>query len=281
MANGDFIWDAIEEEQDVFGINELDEELLEEEQISQDTTKKKSKVKKVKNKKPKKAPKVKRDSKWKKYALIIVLILTFISIFFLPLYKVDKVVMNQTYFVTQEQVEESIGVTSGGNYGFRDLHNENISGKIDDLVSDITTNYDQKTKTLYVEVEEIKPLASAPDGNFYYLNGGEIKTTKSFYYTVPKLIGFDKEMQQKLVEAISKLDYKIIKEIAAIEYVPDETIPDLVAMQMMDGNIVYITISEIPYKMPYYLQMSQIIDEKAVKKPGVIHLERGNYYEPI
>lgn len=281
MANGDFIWDAVDDDQDVFGINELDEEVLEEERAFDEITKpKKKKDNKVKKKKNK-TPKVKRNTKWKKYALIIVLLLTFISIFFLPLYKVDKVVMNQTYFVTQEQVEESIGVTGGGNYGFRDLHNENINGKIDDLVSDITTNYDQKTKTLYVDVEEIKPLASTPDGNFYYLNGEEVKTTKSFYYTVPKLIGFDEEMQEKLVNAISKLDYKIIKEIAAIEYVPDETIPDLVAMQMMDGNIVYITISEIPNKMPYYLQMSQIIDEKAVDKPGIIHLERGNYYEPI
>lgn len=273
MANSDFIWDAVEEETEAFGINELEDSLIDEDIYNEiiDSKKKKKFGRK----------KTKKNTKWKKRALALVILLTFISLFFLPLYSIDKVVINQTYFVTSQQIEESIGITAGKNYGFRDLHNENISGEIDELVSDITTDYDQKTKTLNVVVTEIKPLASAVDGTFYYLDGEEVKTTKSFYYTVPKLIGFEKEMQEKLVNALAKLDYKIIKEIAAIEYVADETIPDLVAMQMMDGNVVYITISEIPHKMPYYLQMSQIIDEKAVDKPGIIHLERGNYYEPI
>jgi cell division septal protein FtsQ len=52
-------------------------------------------------------------------------------------------------------------------------------------------------------------------------------------------------------------------------------------MEMKDGNFVQINISQISDKMPYYLQMQEIIEVKKDGKDGVIYLDIGDYYEPI
>lgn len=259
-----FIWDDSEEVKEEKSVEKPVEELINFEELK---------------KKPKKKKKAKQ--KWKKRLVFIIFILILVLLLFMPILNVSEIKISQTYFVTQKEIENSIGITKGESYSFWQLKNDSISDDISELVSDIKVSYDFKTATLYIDVEEIKPLAIDQDGTFYYSANGEILTTNQFYYSVPKLIGFNEEMTKQLVAALNTLDYKIIKEIVGIEYVEDEILPDLVMMQMMDGNIVYITISEIENKMPYYLQISQIIDQEASKKPGIIHLERGNYYEPI
>lgn len=212
--------------------------------------------------------------------VLIVLLVLMISMFFMPLFPVDEVSINETSFITKKELLTKINIKEGERYSLftmSKLRHELAS----DTVSAKSSSYSFKRKTLSVKLNEIKPLCVNEDGLMYYSYKDEIDSAKDLDYDVPKVSGFNDKQEDRLVRQLSKLNYNIIKEISVIEYAEDKTRSDLVYMQMKDGNYVDININQIGEKMQYYLQMQKIIDEKKKGQDGVIHLSIGDYYEPL
>ena len=98
-----------------------------------------------------------------------------------------------------------------------------------------------------------------------------------FSETGKKLIINDFEKEDEIIELIGSLKYEIIKEMVLIHNTGEN---DLLFIEMKDGNYVKIYMSQFEQKMPYYLQIKQIIKSQSKKSKGILHLDRGDYYEP-
>ncbi len=270
MNNEDlsFIWDDEEEENKKaepittkYVISEVEEEEIEyysdepEEEIEQ----KSSKVLRV---------------------ILIIAIMMVVSLYFIPIFKVESVRSNETSFITKEKLLKSLDIKEGEHYSLYKMNK--LKNNLDsESVSASRSHYEFKTKSLVVEVNEIKPLAQNNAGELYYEQEDAIKVTRDMSYYVPIVNGFNETEEKEIINELKKLDYNIIKEMTIIVSAEIEERPDLVYIQMKDGNYVEIGINQINDKMKYYMQMQKIIREKRGNETGILHLNIGDYYEPI
>lgn len=212
------------------------------------------------------------------FAGLIVILL--VALIFMPLIKVNTIHYNPTYFISKDIVVENNIVQEQEKISIWDMfYMEARLRKKTGLSLDAHFNW--KTGELSININEKIPLAK--NNNItYYRNGSKIETSEDFPYLAPLLINFTDDLVNPVVEQLSQLDYNIIKEINSISLQPSEQEPNLLVLTMNDGNYVFIHIDQIAKKMPYYLQLTDIVKNvHGDGKTGIFHLNYGDYYEPI
>ncbi|MGL5021129.1 MAG: hypothetical protein ACRC5R_03830 [Mycoplasmatales bacterium] len=281
--NEKFIWDDFEENEDdnkkanlkkekemlykkTYGFKEYD-----------DFTEVNPEIKKRVNKRH---TKIKEKSPWRIKLLIILIVMIIISLFFVPIIDIEAIDTGETNFTTKEQLLAEIQIKEQSRTSVFQLLKVNFLFK-NDLISGLHTNYVLSSKVLNIKLDEIKPILLNSNGRLYYEYNGNLETSDTMSFDVPKIQGFIPETELILVKSMQKLDYNIIKEIATIALQQSDISEELVLMEMKDGNYIKIMMSQIGLKLQYYNQMSQIINATKQGQDGIIHLDRGDFYEPI
>lgn len=76
----------------------------------------------------------------------------------------------------------------------------------------------------------------------------------------------------RLIKSLTKMDKSLIKKIKVISLADSKTTKDLLKLEMYDGNTVYVPLSEIEKKLPYYPKV-----KKKLKGNTVVDMEVGIY----
>lgn len=212
--------------------------------------------------------------------LMIIILLLMICLYFVPVFKVETVAMNETSFVTKEQMLKSLEIEEGSRYSLYKMNT--LKHNLDEeSVTASSSKYSIVQSTLTVNVDEIKPLAKNAANDLYYEQNDEIYTSSEVNYYVPTIEGISVEQESSIVEELKQLDYNIIKEMSLITSANNQDRENLLYIQMKDGNYIEIGINQIALKMQYYMQIKEVIDEEANGEPGILHLNIGDYYEPL
>ncbi len=212
--------------------------------------------------------------------LLVLVLILLIFMYFVPAFKVGKVVMNETSFVTKEQMLKSLQIQEGQRYSLYKMNS--LKHNLDEeSVTASSSKYNIPQKTLTVKVDEIKPLAKNAENELYYEQSNEVYTTSEVNYYVPTIEGVTSDQESDIIAELKNLDYNIIKEMSLITSANNADRSNLVYIQMKDGNYVEIGINQIALKMQYYMQIQEIIGQEADGKPGILHLNIGDYYEPL
>lgn len=169
-----------------------------------------------------------------------------------------------------------------GNYfsPFQYMRYKNEVANGSPFIKSVKLNYQMKKMRVVVDITEYKPLAKDVENNVFFYEDKEVVKQSDLNLYAPVVSGFNQKNLEKLLKNMQTLDYDVIMQIDTIEYVGTEDDPDLVKLGMEGDHTIYIDMAQMKYKLPYYNQIKQIIDEKADGKPGIIHLELGDYYEP-
>ena len=69
---------------------------------------------------------------------------------------------------------------------------------------------------------------------------------------------------QKLVKAFSKLDKDLVNQIQIVSSADSATTSDLLKLEMHDGNVVRVPLSEVAKKLPYYLKIKDSLPENSI-----------------
>lgn len=77
---------------------------------------------------------------------------------------------------------------------------------------------------------------------------------------------------QSLIKQLSQLDKKIVQDIRAISLAKSESTKDLLNIEMKDGTLVRVPLSELKTKMPYYPKVKATLNG-----PYIIDMEVGIY----
>jgi len=221
------------------------------------------------------------DIKDKKHSKIKILLFTIIfitTILVLPIFKVDKIKVNDFNFINKDNVINKINIKQDGRYSLLKLFTVGWFFK-SDMTSKNEFNYDFKSKTFSINLIENKPLAKGDNGKVYFQKSGGIESVEDSGFTVPTLVGFPNEME--IVDKLSKLKYDIIKEMVIIYNAVETGEKDLLYIEMKDGNYVKIYMTQFEQKMKYYLQIKQIIKSQNKGEKGIINLDKGDYYEKL
>lgn len=149
-----------------------------------------------------------------------------------------------------------------------------------EYIEDASLYYNLREMKLNIDISEYRPLVKDIENNVYFYEDGETVKRSDLDIYVPIISGFDQKNLDKLLKSMASLEYDIIIQIDTIEYVGTEEDPQLLKLGMSGDHTVFINMEQMKAKLPYYNQIKQIIDEKSKGKPGTIHLDLGDYYEP-
>lgn len=202
-----------------------------------------------------------------------------ILLLFAPIYPNQETKMNKHYYLKDSDIQ--IDHPLGKHFSpFQYLRFESEVKNGSEYIKSASVKYKLREMQVVVNIEEYKPLAKDVENNIYFYEEDQVIKKSDINLYAPIITGFDQKTLESLLKNLKSLDYDVIMQIDTIEYIGTEEDPDLLKLGMDGDNTVYIDISQIKTKLPYYNQIKQIIDEKADGQPGVIHLDIGDYYEP-
>ena len=140
----------------------------------------------------------------------------------------------------------------------------------DDYIKEVKVSRPSLTKVV-IEINENLPL-------FYYLPADKTilsdKTEVNDDFSVPTVINYvPDKIYFNFLNAISSIDYDIVKRISEIKYDPNEVDDGRFFLTMNDGNQVYLTLNKFT-KIDDYLDIIKEFDNKK----GILYLDSGEYF---
>lgn len=125
---------------------------------------------------------------------------------------------------------------------------------------------------IYISITEHKVLCSYNDK--LLLESGEEVANTHHINSVPILISDITTIKERFAKSFSKVDNDILLKISQITYTPNDVDEERFALQMNDGNLVYITLGKITKLNKY-----NSIYSRMEGKEGIIYLDSGDYVE--
>lgn len=259
-------------------------EKVEEKTLSAEEKKKAKEVKKEEARKAKEAKKLQKlEAKKEKtplqkaihHALPVIItsaVILLISIFLVTPFSKKKIItVTGTSTVSQEEVIRDSGIKPS-NYPFllifhHSTYEKNIISK-NKMVKSAKFTYRFPNK-LNIDIKEYSIIAYAQTDDGYQPileNGtriglvGASELPESFL-TIN--LSSEKDIQ-KLVKAFSKLDRDLVNQIQIVSSADSATTSDLLKLEMHDGNVVRVPLSELAKKLPYYLKIKDSLPENSI-----------------
>lgn len=148
--------------------------------------------------------------------------------------------------------------------------------KTNPWVKDVTIDYQFYNHFIF-NVKEYNIIAYAQEKTGFQPileNGVRVKVVKKS--ELPKeylIINLTNENDiQNLVKTLTKLPEKLVANIKSVSLANSKSTPDLLVIEMHDGNTVRIPQSQLETKMPYYTKIKNKLKEKSI-----IDMEVGIY----
>ena len=259
-------------------------EKVEEKALTAEEKKKAKEAKKEEARKAKEAKKLQKlEAKKEKtplqkaihHALPVIItatVILLISIFLVTPFSKKKIItVTGTSTVNQEEVIRDSGIKTS-NYLFslifrHSIYEKNIISK-NKMVKSAKFTYSFPNK-LNINVKEYSIIAYAQTDDGYQPileNGTRIglvgaSELPDSFLTIN--LSSEKDIQ-KLVKAFSKLDKDLVNEIQIVSSADSATTSDLLKLEMHDGNVVRVPLSEVAKKLPYYLKIKDSLPENSI-----------------
>ena len=204
--------------------------------------------------------------------IITATVILLISIFLVTPFSKKKIItVTGTSTVNQEEVIRDSGIKTS-NYLFslifrHSIYEKNIISK-NKMVKSAKFTYHFPNK-LNINVKEYSIIAYAQTDDGYQPileNGTRIglvgaSELPDSFLTIN--LSSEKDIQ-KLVKAFSKLDKDLVNQIQIVSSADSATTSDLLKLEMHDGNVVRIPLSEVAKKLPYYLKIKDSLPENSI-----------------
>lgn len=259
-------------------------EKVEEKALTAEEKKKAKEAKKEEARKAKEAKKLQKlEAKKEKtplqkaihHALPVIItatVILLISIFLVTPFSKKKIItVTGTSTVNQEEMIRDSGIKTS-NYLFslifrHSIYEKNIISK-NKMVKSAKFTYRFPNK-LNINVKEYSIIAYAQTDDGYQPileNGTRIglvgaSELPDSFLTIN--LSSEKDIQ-KLVKAFSKLDKDLVNQIQIVSSADSATTSDLLKLEMHDGNVVRIPLSEVAKKLPYYLKIKDSLPENSI-----------------
>ncbi|MBM7635409.1 cell division protein FtsQ/DivIB [Streptococcus saliviloxodontae] len=258
------------------------------EENSKEVTAKKAKKEKTKAKKAgKKVATVKKLSKKEEVAkrrlrsiVIPSMVIFLISLFMVsPLSKLRVVkVVGQTN-TTEQAVKSASGIKSTDYLAKTFFSQSRIASRVaryDKWVKSATVSY-QFWNTFTIKVKEYSILAYLDSNNGYspILEDGTVVTEKHLSSLPDNSLSLKLKKAKQIqlfVKQFSHLSSKLQKSIRTVSLAGSQSTPDLLILEMSDGNTVKVPLSQLSQKLPYYTKIVANMTDT-----GIVDMEVGIY----
>lgn len=236
--------------------------------------------------KKKKRPPKKMNKHTKKFAIIMsVLTVCLLALLYLqlPISHIATITVNKTTLKTTAYYEQQSGLQRGESlWRFK---NSDIEHRLtQEKTVKKATVYRTWPSEVQVKITEHQPVAYIRDSANhleYVLENGAILPTEKAVTEIdmPIMTGFsDEKKRQHAVEQLRQLDEEMLHSISEISPNNKKKYGEHAKLYMNDGNIVYIDVKNLAYKLQYYPAMVMQAKKGGTEK-GVYHMEVANSFK--
>lgn len=219
---------------------------------------------------------------WKAIPVLVVsLLLMALSLYFIsPTSKHKKIEVEGNNRLTAEQIQKD-SLISAQDYAITiALHAKDYANNI--LKNNSSVESAQimyrfpDAFTIQIKEYAIIGYVQEVDSLYSVLASGEIDHQPIAVETLPEVYTAitisDKKLVKKLAVALSGIDADIREKIQTIKLTPSKVTADLLTLDMVDGNVVLVPLSELDQKLLYYTKIAE-----QVFVPTTIDMEVGIY----
>lgn len=204
--------------------------------------------------------------------LLIVGLLIILGNYILNINTKNIVILNN-YYYSDDEIIETANIYDYPKFLLLNRSKIKNNLKSLDLIEDVKISK-KSHYVLEIDVTEKKVLYLVRSENKYKLSDNKNYDLDK-NVIVPTLINYvPEDIEKELVKQLSKIDKKSLSLISEIEYSKTDYDNKRFMLNMMDGNIVYITTSKINLLDKYTSIISKVNDKK-----GILYLDSGNYFE--
>lgn len=198
-----------------------------------------------------------------------------------PLSEVKQINVENNSFVSDEEVIDSSGLSSGSNIWSIDLGDIEEDIKNNRVIEEVEVERNLPN-TVTITIQEKEIIGFIEEGTTYYpvLENGEFLDTveyETFTGEAPLLVGFtDEEYLSNIAGELKQLPEDIMNLISEIYWVPEEDSKNNIVLYMNDGYVVQGTIRDFVEGMTVYPSVVSQLDPEV---KGIIHMGVGVYFE--
>lgn len=204
--------------------------------------------------------------------LLIVVLLIILGNYILNINTKNIVILNN-YYYSDDEIIETANIYDYPKFLLLNRSKIKNNLKSLDLIEDVKISK-KSHYVLEIDVTEKKVLYLVRSENKYKLSDNKNYDLDK-NVIVPTLINYvPEDIEKELVKQLSKIDKKSLSLISEIEYSKTDYDNKRFMLNMIDGNIVYITTSKINLLDKYTSIISKVNDKK-----GILYLDSGNYFE--
>lgn len=236
--------------------------------------------------KKKKRPPKKMNKHTKKFAIIMsILAVCLLALLYLqlPISHIDNVTVKGATLKSAEYYEQQSDLHAGDSlWGYKNRVIEKRLSQEKTVKKAVVSRV--WPSDIHVKITEYKPVAYVRDSTNrieYVLENGAILPTskKVTEIDMPIMTGFSNEKKrQNAVKQLSQLDAELLHSISEISPNTEKKYGEYAKLYMTDGNIVYIDVKNLAYKLQYYPAMVQRAKKGGTQK-GVYNMEVANSFK--
>ncbi|MGL5296636.1 MAG: cell division protein FtsQ/DivIB [Culicoidibacterales bacterium] len=121
---------------------------------------------------------------------------------------------------------------------------------------------------------EIMGVMQQDEGKVWLLEDGtSVPVQQDISVNVPYFRNWDEEKGKLLFTNLAKIPDDVQRQISEVAFSGNETDAEQIQLYMRDGNVVTISIRQIPEKLVFYFSIVEVLGNQRMH----IHLEAGNY----
>ncbi|MGL4953765.1 MAG: cell division protein FtsQ/DivIB [Culicoidibacterales bacterium] len=216
--------------------------------------------------------KQKKTQKLWYFGLISVGVIIFLNS---PLAQVSEITVTGNQYISKQFVIEHSQIEIGNHFYW--LNNFQIEQQLetDPLIANVTMKRRFGNEIEFiVEETKIMGITQTETEKMWILATGELVSIQSdIRLNVPYFRNWDETNGKLLFENLAKIPTDVQRQISEIAFNGNETDPEQLQLYMRDGNLVTISIRQIPDKLVFYFSIVEALGNKRMH----IHLEAGNY----
>ena len=202
--------------------------------------------------------------------LIILVIISLLSLYFINL-KITNIYVSGNYYLSDQDVIE---ISKIQNYP-RTLFNSSFDIKRRLSSNSYIANAKVKKKFLtkvYIEVVENRPLFYSELKKKTVLTDG---TLVDDYFNVPIFTSdISNDIYDEFLKKISLIDVTVFDNISEIAYTPRDVDKELFLFTMNDGNYIYVNLNRFESINKYFDMVTKFNNHK-----GILYLDSGEYFK--
>lgn len=222
---------------------------------------------------------LKNKRRWRRIRNVSLVIGTLTLFLVSPLANVKIIQVSGNEYLSKQMIIDQSELSSESHFYFLKTWEITEALKTNPLIETVKLkrHFGNEIEVVISEVSVMGSVNTDAGRMWILATGEQVPVQSNIRLNVPYFRNWNEEKGELLFSNLAKIPEDVQRQISEIAFTGNETDPEQIQLYMRDGNLVTISIRQIPDKLVFYFSIIEVLGNKRMH----IHLEAGNYAIPL